>query len=38
MVFTNHETRITNFKLFTWLERYMLVLKPFSLVFSVPAC
>ena len=37
-VFTNHETRITAFMLFPWLVWCLLVLKPFSLVFSAPAC
>ena len=33
-----HETRITAFTLFTWLEWCREVLKPFSLVFSAPVC
>ena len=35
-VFTNHETRITAFMLFTWLEWCAGVLKPFSLFFLPP--
>ena len=43
-VFTNHETRDTRHGFFSkhglspWLVWYLLVLKPFSLVFSAPAC